>query len=121
MIRRSALVVVLAAAPAIVWFLHLSVTYAIVPESCAASTTAWLNLTTVIGAALILAAGLLGARLVRNGSVVDPRALVRARDLDGAAPATDRAVPRLTALFAPYFLLLVVMGGLVFLVVDPCA
>lgn len=120
-LSRTALVVGLAAAPPALWGLHLSVTYAIVPESCAAGTTAWLHLTTLVGIAAILAAGVAAAALVRNGHLIDLRALVRARDFDASTPTAQRAVPRLAVLFAPYFLLLVVMAGTIFLIVDPCA
>jgi hypothetical protein len=119
--RRTAFVVVLAAAPPAIWGLHLALTYAIVPESCAAGTTVGLHVATFLGATLIVGSGALAALLYRNGRLLDPRALVRARDLDASAPAADRAVPRLAVLFAPYFLLLVLMAGLVFVMVDPCA
>jgi hypothetical protein len=118
---RTAVVVGLAAAPPTLWGLHLAITYAIVPESCAAGTTTWLNLTTVFTAVLILGVGTVAALLYRNGRLLDRSALLRARDFHASDPAADRAVPHLAVLFVPYFLLLVVMAGMVFLVVDPCA
>ncbi len=121
MSRRAALLVALVAVPPTVWFVHLSVSYALVPASCSTGTTGWLHLTTLVGVGTIVAAAVGAARLSRSRRLLGPKALVRSRHLDADRPATDDALPRLAVLVAPYFLLLVAMLGLVFLVVDPCA
>jgi hypothetical protein len=119
--RRAVFVVAVAALPPLAWMLHLAITYAIVPESCAAGTTFWLNSATAVGVALIVAAGVAATLAHWNGRLYDLVGLVRSRDLAASRPAAERAIPTLAALFVPYFLLLVIMAGLVFLVVDPCA
>lgn len=115
------LTVVVTLGPA-VWFLHLAVSYWLVPVSCRAGGGWPIHVTTVVALALG-AAVVLGAARLAGTSVGDGMARLVRISGPGGGPLGSGAdlLVALGWLLAVFFVLVVVGAGLPALILRPCA
>jgi hypothetical protein len=114
--RRSTALLVVAVAP-LVWMLHLTLSYWLVPAACDAGSNAAINVVTALGLAATSAVAWFGwrsdpERRRRRGSVLTDT------ELDHRTAA---GIARLAFVLGAYFTLVVAVTGLVPIVLRPCA
>lgn len=123
--RPPRLAITMAASTAVVWFVHLAVSYALVPTSCRMQSTLPLLVVTLIGVAIGIAAAIAVERdRASPGTWSDRLAValrVRAPSGDGETDAPAARVATTGLALSGYFTFVMLLAALVPILVDPCA
>ena len=130
--HRSAparLALALAACAAVVWFVHLAVSYALVPASCRMRSAVPLLLVTVLGVAVgagcavavSRAWGSTGSSTGSRGDRLSLALRVGPSDHDGGTDPPSARIATTGLALAGYFTFVMVLAALVPILVGPCA
>ena len=120
--RRHRLAVLVVAAPAFIWFLHLAASYWLVPVACDAGTNLPIHAATLVALAAsagVVAFGLRSGRSGRpspSGDLWDS-GLTAQTEIDQRNP---EALGRAAVAMGAYFALVIVVTGLVAALLTPC-
>lgn len=113
------------ASTAVAWFVHLSVSYALVPGACRRGTALPLLVVSVVTVGVGVAAVVVAARARPDASRAGgPGRWRRARSafqLDGSSGEPAGRIASSGLAIAAYFTFVVLLAALVPVLVDPCA
>lgn len=113
-----------AAGTAVIWFVHLAASYALVPTSCRIQSALPLLVATVIGVAIGAGSTVIAARA--EGPPGSWRERLRAvvligDDPGGATGAPSARIATAGLALAGYFTFVMLLAALIPILVDPCA
>jgi hypothetical protein len=117
--RRSTMAAAVAAVGALVWFTHLSVTYALVPDACRRGSVAWLLAVSAGG--LAAGAGTVIVASRAHAPVATSSRLDRARAIFGRTDDDRRRTTGAAIALTVYFTFVVLLTTLVPILGGPCA
>lgn len=120
--RRRRVAVLVVASPPFIWFVHLAVSYWLVPVACEAGTNMALHAATLVA---LLASGAVVAFGIRTGRSAPHKGSENSGALEITALTeldnrSTEALGRAAVAMGAYFGLIIVVTGLVAAVLAPC-